>query len=200
MTGVADLARQAGALAQVAPPSGALTVETFQALVAFVVPGPDAFSRAQGESHPLPGGVDAGAAPALIATLNGYDPPTPAASLLAGFLTRAALEIAPLASRGGFAAPFARLSSAEKAQVFDRLERDPTIAGSRIAFAILLLPALAATHAYGEAPVLDTATRTLRARPVGWELTGYDVSDGSDELLGYWQGRTSSSTSPEWAA
>src|SRR5262245_51978282 len=44
--------------------------ETFNGLVAFVVPGPDAYSVVQGESTTEPGGIDAGATPALIAGLN----------------------------------------------------------------------------------------------------------------------------------
>lgn len=196
---IAELARNPLWLAEAQAAPDALTRETFDALVAFVVPGPDAHSRAQGEWDERPGGIDAGAAPVLIETLEGYDPPTPAAALLAGVLNRTAVEVAPLATRGGFVAPFARLSFAEKARVFEKLEADPTIAGTRIAFGVSLLPLLSATHTFGEAPVLDYATQTLRSRPVGWDLTGYDVSDGSDELVGYWQDRRSTATAPEYA-
>ena len=40
--------------------------------------------------------------------------------------------------------------------------------------------------------MFDRRTRRLRSTPVGWQLTGYRpaVSDGWDELLGYYQDRT----------
>jgi hypothetical protein len=46
---------------------------------------------------------------------------------------------------------------------------------------------------YGEFAVYDEATRTLKARPVGWDLTGYQPDgpvEGWDDFIGYYQGRT----------
>src|SRR3954468_15145763 len=51
-----------------------VTRDTFDGLVAFVVPGNDAHSIAQGERASGPGGIAAGAAPALIAGLDHYVP------------------------------------------------------------------------------------------------------------------------------
>jgi hypothetical protein len=199
ISGLEQLARDGGWLAEALAAPDAVTLETFEALMAFVVPGPDPYSVAQGESDELPGGVASGAAPVLIASLDNYRPPAPAATLLATLLNRTALEVDPTATRGGFHSPFARLSFADKARVFQRLERDPALAGSSTGYAVHVLPGLASRYAYVEAGVLDPATRTLRSRPVGWELTGYDVSDGSDELVGYWKGLRETDTSPEYA-
>src|SRR6266540_1415005 len=77
--------------------------ETFNGLVAFVVPGPDAYSVAQGESSAEPGGIDAGATPALIAGLNfaQWFNPT-AAEGVATLLNGVALVVNPSAASGGF--------------------------------------------------------------------------------------------------
>src|SRR5678809_437117 len=44
--------------------------ETFNGLLAFIVPGPDAYSQAQAVTSPTPGGVDANVLEALIGTLD----------------------------------------------------------------------------------------------------------------------------------
>ena len=107
---------------------------------------------------------------------------------------------------GRFLSPFARLSFASKARVFALLEGPeadlvaalgaslpPDLLGVVIgvlrtfAAPLLELPALCT---YSEAHVFDPATRTVTARPVGWDLTGYaGVRDGWDEFRGYYQGR-----------
>ena len=49
-----------------------LTRDTLNGLVAFVVPGPDAYSKAQGQSSKRPGGIQAGTTPALIELLDRF--------------------------------------------------------------------------------------------------------------------------------
>lgn len=51
-----------------------LSRDTYRALAAWVVPGPDAYSRAQGETSPTPGGVEAGAGEFLLYGLDRYVP------------------------------------------------------------------------------------------------------------------------------
>jgi hypothetical protein len=48
--------------------------DTFNGLLAFVVPGTDTYSQAQGVSTAEAGGVDAGATDSLIATIDGTTP------------------------------------------------------------------------------------------------------------------------------
>jgi hypothetical protein len=108
---------------------------------------------------------------------------------------------------GQFLSPFARLSFGHKARVFELLEGpEPDLIaalgtdvpqdlmGSLIgvlrtfAAPLLELPALCT---FSESHVFDPATRTLTARPVGWDLTGYaGAPDGWDDFRGYYQGRT----------
>lgn len=174
--------------------------DTFCGLAAFVVPGPDAYSVAQGEQSPEPGGVDAGAAAATIETLDAAAPPVPVAAMVAGTLNAAAVEVAPAAAGGSFASAFARLSVAQKAEVFRRLEseRHPGH-GSAIGYLASVILGLVATHAYSEAPVLDRERQALMRRPVGWDLSDYGgPSDGEAELLGYWKGHRRARTSPAY--
>jgi hypothetical protein len=45
---------------------------------------------------------------------------------------------------------------------------------------------------YSEYGQFDPSTKTLKGRPVGWELTGYQPNgpvEGWNELKGYYQGR-----------
>ena len=163
--------------------------ETFNGLVAFVVPGPDAYSVAQGESSAEPGGLDAGATPALIAGLNfaQFFNPT-AAQGVATLLNGIALAVNPAAANGTFSSPFANLLFAEKAVVFAVLERDPQFAALRSLAGSLL--GLVAFLSYSEVSVFDPGTRTLFGQPVGWTLSSYDgVAEGRDELRGYFEHR-----------
>ena len=52
----------------------ALAIDTISGLVAFVVPGPDAYSRAQGVTHPREGGVAAGGQDALLELFDRFVP------------------------------------------------------------------------------------------------------------------------------
>ena len=163
--------------------------ETFNGLVAFVVPGPDAYSVAQGESSAEPGGLDAGATPALIAGLNfaQWFNPT-AAQGVATLLNGIAVAVNPTAANGTFSSPFANLLFAEKAVVFAVLERDPQFAALRSLAGSLL--GLVAFLSYSEVGVFDPRTRTLVGQPVGWTLSSYDgVAEGRDELRGYFEHR-----------
>ena len=71
-------ARPAGAaapgLSDLAPIFDALSVDTMNGLVAFVVPGPDAYSVAQGASDVTPGGVAADGAAFMLHSLDNFYP------------------------------------------------------------------------------------------------------------------------------
>src|SRR3954451_236417 len=100
-----------------------LVADTFNGLVSFVVPGPDAYSVAQGQSTPEPGGIDAYATPALIQGLNFASPvPPDLATVVATLLNTAAQIVDPASAGGPFPAPFANLAFAEKAASLAVLE------------------------------------------------------------------------------
>jgi hypothetical protein len=156
-------------------------LDALNGLVAFVVPGPDAYSVAQGMSTTEPGGVDAGATAALIATLDRLQPAPPP------FPTLSAAVAAVLDGVAGqaFERPFAELAFPQKAAVFAGIESDPALAPLAGA-----LPALVAFLAYTETGVWDAATRVLGDQPVGWAITGYPgAADGHDDLKGFLQDR-----------
>ena len=121
-----------------------LVQDTFNGLVAFILPGNDSYSELQGETADGPGGVAAGAANALIANLDRYLPTphlhilgvdlhiplvdtVPLSAAVANLLDALALTVNPLAlnpvtSKGVSVSAFSHLSSAEKAKVFQLLE------------------------------------------------------------------------------
>jgi hypothetical protein len=121
-----------------------LVQDTFNGLVAFVLPGNDPYSVLQGETAGGPGGVAAGAANALIANLDRYLPTphlhilgvdlhiplvdtVPLSAAVANLLDALALTVNPLAlspltSTGVSVSAFSHLSSGEKAKVFQLLE------------------------------------------------------------------------------
>jgi hypothetical protein len=158
-----------------------VTRDTFNGLLAFVVPGSDGYSIAQGVSTPEAGGVSVGATDVLIATVDGSTPFIPSFSAqVAAILNGLALVANPIVS-GPFLAPFANLSFAAKAGVFGIM--DVTDALKPLGG---ILPPFAAFFAYSEAGAFDPATRTLRGAPLGWSLCQYrGVADGRDEFLGY---------------
>src|SRR5262245_18773119 len=95
-----------------------LTQDTFNGLLAFVLPGSDAYSVAQGVSTADQGGVDTGATDILIATIDESTPFVPTFSAqVAAILNGLALAVNPNPA-GTLISPFARLSFAEKARVF----------------------------------------------------------------------------------
>src|SRR5918995_143191 len=139
-----------------------LVHDTFNGLLAFVVPGSDTYSKHQGVSTAEPGGVDAGITDVLIASMDQAVPFRPNFSVeLAGILNGVAQVVNPSASRP-FSAPFANLLFPEKVKVFELLEGG----------------------------VFDPNTRTLTGPPLGWDLSKYEgVADGRDEFKGYYQDR-----------
>ena len=183
-----------------------LTRDTINGLIAFVVPGPDEYSVAQGDSTAEPGGIAAGGTENLIRNLDrfvpapdigqGNDATVPLSGAIAGLLNSTAAQVNPVAAGGPFPSHFSRLTSAEKAEVFRRIEATPGDDESTgaIRFTAGILPGFATFVCFGEAQVLDPATRRLRARPVGWDLTGYQPgrvvpAEGWEELKGYYGGR-----------
>lgn len=168
-----------------------LVEQTLNGLVAFIVPGKDRYSRVQGTASRTPGGIEAGTTPALIRTLDRFLPgPLPLSATAASILNEFAAQVDPASRHGTFASPFANLSFAKKARVFQSVEALPTETAGSIRFLVGNLPDLVAFLAYSEAGVYDPKRRRFRHRPVGWRLTHYaGVADGRKELKGYWQGR-----------
>lgn len=169
--------------AQAADPD--LVHDTLNGLVAFVVPGPDAYSAHQGASTTEPGGIDARITDVLIETLDRSLPFAPSFSATVAGILNAVAQVVNASAGGPFPSPFARLRFPEKVAVFAALDGDPALrplAGS--------LPGLVATLVYSEAGVFDSRTRVLTGRPVGWAISGYEgVADGRDEFKGYFQDR-----------
>lgn len=166
--------------------------ETLDALVAFVVPGPDAYSVAQGQSTKEPGGIEAGGTELLIELLDrfvGLPAGTlPSSGGVAQLLNGYALQVNPAAAGGASASPFARLKFDEKIEVFRRFEEETE--GSELRFVSGILIGAAAFLCYGEATALDRDTRQLTRTPTGWTLSNYDgVAEGRAEMKGYWRGR-----------
>lgn len=168
--------------AQAATPD--LTHDTYNGLLAFVLPGSDAYSIAQGVSTPDHGGVDAGVTDVLIATIDESTPFVPGFSAqVAAILNGLAQSVNP-GGGGTLASPFANLSFAQKAAVFQIMDATPALElfGG-------LLPLFVAFFCYSEAGAFDPATRKLTGQPLGWTLCHYQgVADGRDELLGYFPG------------
>jgi len=155
--------------------------DTFNGLMAFVVPGPDAYSVQQGVTTTDAGGVDAGVTDALITTIDQSMPFVPDFSgTIAALLNGLAQTVNPAAA-GTFVSPFARLTFAEKAVVFQIMDGHDSyrvLAG--------VLPAFVAFFVYSEAGVFDARTRTLNGSPLGWMLSTYSgVADGRSEFHGY---------------
>ncbi|MBV9213345.1 MAG: hypothetical protein JOZ25_06830 [Actinobacteria bacterium] len=180
-----------------------LTRDTLNGLVAFVVPGPDDYSKAQGQSSNQPGGIQAGTTPALVELLDRFvgtaqGPTLPSSNGVAALLNSLALEVNPAAANGQFLSPFARLAFADKIEVFHRLE--PMTEGTELRFVSGILIGAVGFLAYGESGVIDPVTRRLKATPVGWKISHYaGIAEGRRELKGYWQGRRSVHTSKRYA-
>jgi hypothetical protein len=155
--------------------------DTFNGLLAFVVPGSDPYSVHQAVSTAEPGGVDAGASEALIATIDGSTPFVPQFSAMVAALLNGVAQAINPAAGGPFISPFARLSFPEKAAVFAFLD------GSDL-YKVLagVLPGFVAFFVYSETGTFDASTRSLTGQPLGWTLSNYQgVSDGRAEFRGY---------------
>jgi hypothetical protein len=190
-----------------------LVHDTLDGFVAFVLPGDDPHSVAQGERANGPGGIAAGTTGALIANLDRFlplpdtlgpnDGTAPLSGAIAILLNTVALSVNPLSLNGLFLSPFARLPFSDKAAVFQRLEQgapipdhllpEPlTLVSGNLAFVAGILPTFLGFLAGTEQDVFDHATRSLRGRPVSWQVSGYQPNgpvEGWDELKGYYQGR-----------
>ena len=158
-----------------------LVHDALNGLLAFIVPGPDPYSLAQGVSTVEPGGVDAGVAEVLIRTLDLTVPFVPQFSAtVVAILEGLAGAVHPSAP-GPFASAFARLSFAEKAAVFQIMDSTASLASLGG-----VLPAFVAYLCYSDAGAFDLTTRRLTGQPVGWTISHYSgVADGRDELRGY---------------
>jgi hypothetical protein len=159
--------------------------ETYRALLAFLVPGTDVYSQAQGLSSRTPGGSCAGVTELLISSLDASVPHVPHFSaLFAALLNDTARELHPETS-GEFSSRFACLAFGAKAEVFAALDSQPDLAPLAG-----ILPVLAVDLVYNEAGVFDPERRALTGRPIGWALTNYPgVADGRDGFIGYFEGR-----------
>jgi len=187
-----------GLLATAAAQSADLTEDTFNGLVAFVIPGSDPYSVAQGQSADGPGGIAAGAVPVLIATLDsvlplatyvGPDATVPVSGGVATLLNSYASRVNPAAAGGGFPSPFARLSFAEKAKVFETWQAEPSQDGTEMRFLAGILTGVTNLIGYSEAGVFDPKTRAPTRRPVGWDISGYrGPAEGHAEFKGYYRG------------
>lgn len=242
---------------QLRPVLAELARDTINGLTTFAVPGPDAYSQAQGTPRDEPGALEAGSTDFLIDALDNFvpfpdqlakpitaavatglsdsgitlpglellahqvetldealrtllenDEVMPLSLAVAMLLNLVATQVNPAAVNGVFLSPFARLSYAEKAAAFQLLEGadadlvalldtnfpEPSRAAvsGMLKFVAGALLEFATFGGYAEHAVFDPETRELTARPVGWELTGYQPDgpvEGWDEFKGYYQGR-----------
>lgn len=179
--------------------SADVTEDTLNGLLAFMFPGDDAYSVAQGQSAAGPGGVGSGVAKTFISNLDNFIPAgtassgdrsIPASSGVASLLNSYASQVNPAAAGGAFPSAFARLSFAQKAEVFKRFEAEAAAADTELRFVAGILPGFAAFLAFSEAGVFDPATGGVSERAVGWNVAGYaGPAEGHKEHLGYWKGR-----------
>jgi hypothetical protein len=176
--------------------------DTLNAVLAFILPGDDEYSVAQGESAAGPGGVGANTVEPLVKALDhfvpayavGVEATVPASGGVATLLNSFALQVNPAADHGSFLSPFARLSFKEKAEVFRRFELDQTVnaAVPELAFVAGIMHGYIAFLIFTEGGVQDPRTLRPTTRPVGWAITGFSgPADGYPELKGYFQGRKS---------
>jgi hypothetical protein len=177
-----------------------VTRDTLSGLLAFVLPGDDEYSVAQGVSAQGPGAIGAGTLTPFIGALDEFVPASvlgvtttvPASGGVAALLNDFALQANPGASGGPFLSPFARLTFEEKAEALRLLEADEVLSGAvpELNFVAGILPGFVAFMACSEVGVLDPETRELSSRPVAWRLSRYaGPAEGHPELRGYYQGR-----------
>jgi hypothetical protein len=178
-----------------------VTRDTFNGLFAFVLPGDDPYSQAQGQTARGPGGVGSGGVQVLIDTVDRLLPASvlgsqsvnvPAATAIALLFNHFAVQVDPAAASGVFVSPFARLPFAGKADALRRIESDETLSSvvEVIRYVSSVIPAFAAFMSFGEAGVYDPARRTLRARPIGWDICRFGgPAEGHAGFRGYYAGR-----------
>lgn len=219
LVGAGAMLAQAGlldeAFAQSATPlpPDPLTLDTFRGFAALIVPGNDEHSVAQGESTDEDGGIAAEAPEATIFIFDNFVPAPvlgpefgaelAASQAIAMVFNAEAVEVSPAAAspdpaHPSLLSPFSRLSLAEKAEVFQRLERDPATKDTQLRQVVSILPGAIGFSAFSEFDVygpgsLQPPQREAPgadplggARPVGWGLCQYSgVDDGRDEFKGY---------------
>lgn len=158
-----------------------LVHDSLSGLLAFIVPGPDPYSVAQGVSTVEPGGVGAGVIEVLVRTLDLTVPFVPQFSATVVSILEGLANAVHPAPPGAFVSMFARLAFAEKAAVFqimDGTESLISLGG--------VLPAFVAYLCYSDAGVFDPVPRRLTGMPVGWTISNYSgTADGRDEFRGY---------------
>jgi hypothetical protein len=189
--------------------SSDVTEDTLNGLLAFMFPGDDAYSVAQGQTAAGPGGVAANVTRTFIGDLDEFVPAgtattgdrsIPASSGVATLLNSYASQVNPVAAGGAFPSAFARLSFAEKADVFRRFEAEAAAADTELRFVAGILPGFAAFLAFSEAGVFDPGTRSVTQRAVGWDVSGWaGPAEGHKEHLGYWKGKKKAIQSPGYA-
>lgn len=195
---IGSVLAQQGLLEAAAAQSADVTTDTLSGLVAFILPGNDAYSLAQGQSFDGPGGIAAGTVKVLGTALDEFVPTTtvaagdktlPASGGVATLLNGYATQVNPAATGGGFPSAFARLSFDEKAEVFRRFEAEPAADGTELRFVAGILPGFVGFLAFSEAGVFDAVSRTVPTRPVGWAISGYSgPAEGHPEFRGYYRG------------
>jgi hypothetical protein len=196
-----------------------LVRDTINGLVAFIFPGNDEYSVAQGDSTDGPGAIAADTTTIFIQSLDEFlpapdgpgpgtnDETVPLSPAIANLLNVVAATVNPAAAAGPFPSHFSRLTAEEKAEVFKVLETDNgipdaglpeplTATTGNFRFVAGIIPGFVAFLALGEWHTYDPDTRTLNKRPVGWNHSGYQGNrtnpvEGWDEFLGYYQGRRS---------
>jgi hypothetical protein len=131
----------------------------------------------------------------------------PLSLVIALLLNLIATLVNPASTHGSFLSPFARLSAGQKAQVVGLLEGPalPPVAAidaslpeplrgsvsGLVRFLAGTMLELAAFGTYSEWSKFDERTRSVRGRPVGWDISRFDpgVLDGWHDFIGYYQGR-----------
>lgn len=162
-----------------------LVHDTLNGFLAFIVPGPDAYSEAQGVTSPELGGVDANVSEVLIQTLDLSVPFLPQFSAIVAATLNQLAQVVNPSGVGPFTSPFSNLSYAQKVgvlQIMDATDSLKALGGT--------LPAFVAFLCFSDAGTFDPKSRTITGIPVGWIISNYTgVSDGRDEFQGYFMNR-----------
>jgi hypothetical protein len=157
-----------------------------------------------------------------LRSLTQSDAAVPLSLLIALMLNFLATEVNPGSIAGPIpTSPFANLSFDDKCRAFEALEgADSDLLATldanapepmRASLSGLLkfvggaLQEFGAYLSYGEWGVYDPKTKSVSQRPVGWDLSNYmpgrtTPADGWDEFIGYFEGRQSTSTDPQFLA
>ena len=164
-----------------------LVHDTVNGLLAFIVPGPDPYSLAQGMHTIELGGVDAGVNEVLIRTLDLSAPFLPSFSAIVAATLNTLAQLVNPGATAPFSSHFANLKYPEKVAVLQIMDATP---GLKALGGVL--PAFVAYICYSDAGSFDPVTRTLTGTPVGWVMSNYSgVADGRDEFQGYFRNRRS---------